>query len=97
MCVLSLVDGFAVCTRRRTIAVRSLAWLKAEPHEDDVKIVDYWHEMLKEMVELWQAPDKVKYLFHLGLQYRCYRYMQIVNTQLCLYHGCFLCTMVHST
>lgn len=50
--------------------MRSLAWLKAEPHEDDFKIVDYWHEMLKDMVEMWQASGrKVKHLFHPRMLY----------------------------
>lgn len=40
------------------MAVRSLAWLKSGPSEDEVKIVEYWHGILKEMVDIWEKAQK---------------------------------------
>ncbi|GMH41692.1 hypothetical protein BSKO_09602 [Bryopsis sp. KO-2023] len=43
--------------RRRTIAVRALAWMKSEPSDDEIKIVEYWHDILKELVNRWEKSE----------------------------------------
>ena len=41
--------------RKRAAALKSLAWLKEQPSEEELGTVEYWHGVLREMVATWEA------------------------------------------